>query len=119
MNEDRSNVLARAVDALVRLDEHQEALENVAFDILNCTDLIRSAVNKTQTALRAAEESFLDRDEESKQAILHLKDCLDELSTFSESVSMCAHSNEETFEQQHESIEEIKQIMDYMSSYLN
>lgn len=119
MNEDRNNVLERAADALVRLDEHQETLENVAFDILNCSDLIRNAVKKTLTVLEAAEVNVNKKDEEIKQAILDIKDCLSELSAFSESASACAHSNEETFSKQHESIEEIKQIMDYIAGFLD
>ncbi len=115
MNEDKKNIMTRVVDILVQLDNSQDTLECVAFEILNSSDSIMNSALKLAEAVKESENTLMD--ETAKQAILNVKDCLKELSAHIENMSRSAHQNEESFAEQRESIEEIKQVIDYLSHF--
>ncbi|MDK2808066.1 MAG: hypothetical protein PWP24_800 [Clostridiales bacterium] len=104
--EEKRMVVDSLEQAMEELDETQGMLEGVAYDILNCSDSIKNATSKVMQALEAA--GFFDNIEKD-QTIVSILDCLEELSTFTEDMSMCAHYNEEISSRQHEIIEQIKE----------
>ncbi|MFA9465508.1 MAG: hypothetical protein ACERKN_14585 [Velocimicrobium sp.] len=101
--------IARVAEAVDQLDEAQGMLEGVAYDILNCSDSIRNATQKVMEAVESTKEKDVS---EPSQTIANVLDCLEELSTFIEDMSMCAHYNEEISAKQHEVVEEIKEMLD-------
>lgn len=111
MNEDKNNAIERAADALVWLDKSQELIEGMAFDILNCSDFIKNATMKLAKAMEMS--GMLGNENKAASGII---DCLEELSTFSENMYVCAHRNEEASARQHELIKEIEQVLEYMGS---
>lgn len=112
MGEDKDNVLEQAAEALERLDETQEIIENMAFEILNCSDSIHNAMIKLSKKLN---EYGIINEKSENQAVSVIQDCLEELSSFSVNMSICAHGNEEISAKQRETMEEIKQVLDYLS----
>jgi len=108
--------ITRVAEMVNQLDETQIVLEGMAYDILNCSDSIKNAALKVMETLKMA--GVLDITQEN-QTIIEMYNCLEELSTYTEDMSMCAHYNEEFSSKQHEVVEDIKGALEYYYNKLS
>lgn len=106
----------RVVEMVNELDETQLELEGMAYNILNCSDLMKNAVSRI---LKTMQQTGILELVKENQAIFEIFDCLEELSTYTESMSMCAHSNEEFSIRQHTAVDEVKDALEYYYSKLS
>lgn len=107
MQDDKMVLLTKATEVMNKMDETQCVLEGMAYDILNCSDSIHNSIVKLIGLMK---EVNVTGEQNKNQTFDALHECLEELSTYSENMCMCAHQNEEAFSNQHEAIEEIKSI---------
>ncbi|MEG1459616.1 MAG: hypothetical protein RR056_01440 [Acetivibrio sp.] len=112
MNEDKEKLMEKAIQVMAQMKKSQEVMEEMAFDILNCSDMIQKSILKLTLCL---EEAGILSESNKNQAVFHMKDCLEELSTYSENIGVCAHGNEEASAEHHDSVEELKQVLDFLT----
>ncbi len=108
--------ITRVAEMVNQLDETQMVLEGMAYDILNCSDSVKNATYKVMETLKLA--GVFEATQEN-QTIIEVYDCLEELSTYTENMSMCAHCNEEFSSKQHEVVEDIKGALEYYYNKLS
>lgn len=108
--------ITRVAEMVNELDESQLELEGMAYNILNCSDQMQNAVARIMEYIQ--QSGILEIVKEN-QAVFELFDCLEELSSYAESMSMCAHSNEEYSIRQHTAVEEIKDALEYYYNKLS
>lgn len=99
------------------LGESQDKLEEIAYEMLNLSDIIRNNSLETKEMI---EQLFLaDSMEKRKEAAQFVKGSLDKVIEASEELSYYVHLNEEHFAIQRECIEEAKQMCDFIHCFLD
>lgn len=104
-------------ETIETLGESQDKLEEIAYEMLNLSDIIKNNALETKAMI---EKLFLaDSIEERKEAAEFVKGSLDRVIEASEELSYSVHLNEEHFAIQRECIEEAKQMCDFIHCFLD
>lgn len=104
-------------ETIETLGESQDKLEEVAYEMLNLSDIIR---NDAKEIKREIEQLLAVKSmEEKEQAAKNIALYLNKVMGASEQMSYFVHQNEEYFSIQKECIEEAKQMCDFIHCFLD
>lgn len=104
-------------DTIETLGESQDKLEEIAYEMLNLSDIIR---NDSQEAKKEIEQlATVDSIKEKEIAIEDMIIHLDKVIKVTEQMSYFVHQNEEYYSIQRECIEEAKQMCDFIHCFLD
>ncbi len=98
------------------LDESQDRLEEMAYELLNDVDIVKNYNEEMFKLIYLIEKA--GSAEERKEAFQRLKDYTVEASGAMATLVDFVHKNEEISSQQHKYVEEVRQAFDFLQCFL-